>query len=95
MFVAVLSLCHCRLGSVLPVVLVQTDTLRYPPLVFVFCSLAKKSIKMGRKPGVVAHAYTPIPQEVEAAGLLGIEGQPVLRREYQNSQGYIARPKTK
>lgn len=50
---------------------------------------------MGRKPGVVAHAYTPIPQEVEAAGLLGIEGQPVLRREYQNSQGYIARPKTK
>jgi hypothetical protein len=47
---------------------------------------------MGRKPGVVAYAYNPIPQEVEAGGLLGIEGQPVLHREYQDSQGYIARP---
>lgn len=47
---------------------------------------------MGRKPGVVAHAYNPNPQEVEAGGLLGTEGQPVLHREYQDSQGYIARP---
>lgn len=40
----------------------------------------------------MAHACNPTTQEVESGGLLGIKSQPVLPREYQDSQGYVARP---
>lgn len=41
---------------------------------------------------MMAHACNPTTQKVEAGGLLGIQGQLVLPREYQDSQGYVARP---
>lgn len=47
------------------------------------------------KTGLMTHACNPSTQEAEARGSLGIQGQPGLHRELQDSQGCTSRPRLK
>ena len=51
----------------------------------------KHNIKLDVKPGVVAHAFNPSTGEAEA-GRFWVRGQPGLKSEFQDSQGYAAKP---
>jgi hypothetical protein len=41
------------------------------------------------------HTFNPSTWEAEAGRSLGVQGQPVLQSEFQDSQGYTEKPKPK
>ena len=53
-------------------------------------SLFIKTVKIVSEPGEVevVHAFTPTTREAEAGESLGVQGQPGLQSEFQDSKGY-------
>ena len=41
---------------------------------------------------VVVHGFIPSTQDAKTGGSLGVQGQPGLQSEFQDSQGYTEKP---